>query len=355
MRPLLESRPFVMSLPIAALLATALLHAEGQTRVPAAQDAAVTQEEAPEIVLGEGDMRFRWVRDWVRMPDGVPIGNTHGCVAVDSKGRIYFNTDTEHAVVVLNPDGSHHASWGAKYARGLHGMVLVKEGDEEFLYLTHTGQHAFMKTTLEGEELWRVGYPAASGKYDGEGQFKPTGIAVAPDGRIFVADGYGLSWIHVYDANHEYVKSFGGPGKEQGKLRTPHGLLMDTRGEEPLLLVADRENGRLQSFTLEGQPVAVIQEGLRRPCNIAEHDGQLVVPDLAGRITLLDERNKLVAHLGDNPDPAKRAKNGIPLDEWADGEFLSPHGAAWDARGSLIVLDWNFLGRVTKLERLEAR
>ncbi|MCP3914341.1 MAG: hypothetical protein GY711_02160 [bacterium] len=337
------------------LAATSLLFTAIALSLPAQDPAApATVATAREdVVLGEGNARFRWIPDWVQLPDGMKMGNTHGCVAVDSKGRVYFNTDTENAVIVLNPDGSYHGSWGKELRGGLHGMVLVQEGDEEFLYLTHTGQHAFVKSTLAGEEIWRVGHPEASGKYENANQFRPTGIAVAPDGRIYVADGYGLSWIHVYDKNHEYVKSFGGPGTEAGKLRTPHGLLMDTRGEEPVLVVADRENNRLQTFSLDGEHLSIVQEGLRRPCNIAEHDGQLVVPDLAGRITILGKDNKLVAHLGDNPDPKKRAQNKIPLEQWANGEFLSPHGAAWDARGNLIVLDWNFLGRVTKLERLE--
>ena len=66
-------------------------------------------------------------------------------------------------------------------------------------------------------------------------------------------------------------------------------------------------------------------------------------------MTILNEKNELVCHLGDQPDPNKRAKNGIPKDQWRDGEFLSPHGAAFDANGDLYVLDWNRHGRVTRL------
>ena len=63
--------------------------------------------------------------------------------------------------------------------------------------------------------------------------------------------------------------------------------------------------------------------------------------------------NRLVGHLGENPDPAKRAKNGIPTDQWAPGEFLSPHSAAWDSAGNLYVMDWNRAGRMTKLLALD--
>ena len=52
-------------------------------------------------------------------------------------------------------------------------------------------------------------------------------------------------------------------------------------------------------------------------------------------MSILDKDNKLIAHLCDNPDPGKRAKNGIPKDQWADGEFLSPHSVCWDDQGNL--------------------
>ena len=57
-------------------------------------------------------------------------------------------------------------------------------------------------------------------------------------------------------------------------------------------------------------------------------------------------------HLGDNPDPKKRAQNGVPRELWQDGHFLSPHGVCADQKGNLYVLDWNSLGRVSKLAKL---
>lgn len=77
-----------------------------------------------------------------------------------------------------------------------------------------------------------------------------------------------------------------------------------------------------------------------------------MVADLAGRISLFDSKNQLIAHLGDNPDPQKRAQNGVPREQWKDGEFLSPHCARFDSAGDIYVLDWNFLGRVSKLRRV---
>ncbi|MBK9387570.1 MAG: hypothetical protein IPN34_22375 [Planctomycetes bacterium] len=305
------------------------------------------------VILGSGRHRYEWVEGWAKLPEKLSFGNTHGTIATDSKDRVYVNTDTANAVMVFERDGSYVGSWGKDWAGGLHGMVLRKEADGEFLYLSHIGRSEFLKATTAGEVVWVKGWPQSSGLYKEQGQFRPTSIAVAPDGRIFVADGYGLSYVHRYDAKGEYLGSFGGRGGEPGKMQTPHGLWIDTRGGEPRLIVCDRENHRLQIFSLEGELLEVRKEELRRPCNAHERNGDLVVADLTGRITILDRWNLLVAHLGEQPEEGLRAQNGVPAEKWQPGIFLSPHGAHWDQHGDLYVMDWNFLGRVNKLRHVQ--
>lgn len=308
--------------------------------------------QATPVRLGSGEHTYEWVHGWGALPDGMTLGNTHGCVVVDSRDRIYLNTDTENAVVVFDPDGNFLSSFGKELAGGLHGMCVSKEGDEEFLYLAHIGRHEVLKTTLEGEVLLRIPWPEESGLYESKTQYRPTSVVVGPDGELFVADGYGASWIHRFEPDGTYSASFGGPGSEKGKLRTPHGMLLDTRGSEPELLVADRENHRLQSFDLKGNARTIVEGMLRRPCHVHPSGDDLVVADLAGRVTILNGDNELVAHLGDNPDESKRARNDVPLDQTKDGEFVSPHCATWDSKGNLYVTDWLAFGRVSKLRRV---
>ncbi|HVS08846.1 MAG TPA: 6-bladed beta-propeller [Planctomycetota bacterium] len=314
--------------------------------------AALALQEPRPPRLGSGAHVYDWVPAWGQLPEGSSYGNTHGAIAVDSKGRIYVNTDSEKAVIAFEPDGTFVKAWGSELAGGLHGMAIARDGEREVLWLAHTGRHEVIQTTLDGEILRTIPCPLASGHYERAEQYLPTSVAVAPDGSIFVADGYGRSWVHQFDAAGEYVRSIGGPGEEPGKFRTPHGISIDARGGTPKLLVADRENHRLQWFDLEGRFLVASTVELRRPCIAYAQGDDLVVADLGGRVTILDRENRLVCHLGDNPDPAKRAQNGVPREQWKDGEFLSPHCARWDAAGDLYVVDWNAFGRVNKLARV---
>jgi hypothetical protein len=304
------------------------------------------------IVLGAGAHRYEWVSSWGPLPGSADYGNTHGAIVIDEAERVYLNTDTAQAVLMFDLDGRFVGSWGKEFAGGLHGMALVRDcGGEELLYLTHTERHEVVKTKLDGSVISNLPFPESSGVYAMQSQYKPTGVAVAPNGHIYVADGYGLSWVHQYDPAGVYVRSWGGLGAQNGQFRTPHGIWIDTRAATPRIIVADRENGRLQFFDLDGKFIEAVT-GFRRPCGVHQLGEDLVVPDLGGRVTILDKANQVITQLGDNPNAAQRAQNGVDKTEWQDGVFIAPHSARWDSDGNLYVMDWNFRGRVNKLRRI---
>jgi hypothetical protein len=127
---------------------------------------------------------------------------------------------------------------------------------------------------------------------------------------------------------------------------------MDTRRPDPVLIVADRRNSRLQRFTLDGQPIDTVG-GFRLPCHFDEQRGNVVVPDLQGRVTLIDRDNGIIEHLGDsNPSNWNNPLRTAARDKFVPGEFICPHGACFDHDGNIFVVEWVEVGRVTKLRRV---
>lgn len=309
---------------------------------------------ADELWVGAGDQRFAWSRDWPRFPAGRALGDLHGGIAFDDAGRVYVESDDADAVWVFAPDGTLEATWGTELAGGLHGIAHVSEAGGEFLYLTHIAQGAVFKTDLAGTVVWRAGCPLESGRYESPDQYHPTSVAIAPNGDVYVADGYGLSYVHRYDREHRYVGSFGGQGDEPGRLRNPHGIWVD--GQRGELWVADRENRRLQVFDLAGEPLRVLDRRTSghdpgRPAFVEVRGDEVLVADIEGRVAILDRTGRLVQELGRNPDPELTSRNDVPRAQQRAGAFISPHCARWDARGDVYVVDWLREGRITKLVR----
>jgi len=324
-------------------------------------------------VLGEGAFRYEATHDWGVLPPSIRWGNTHA-VAEDAQGFIHIHhtvhatSESADSVVVFDPAGKFVRSWGHQFRGVAHGMQLRREGKDEFLYLSVNAANpkaaiqpeihsAIVKTTLRGEIVWRIdGPPDVEGYRPGPDgiakRYNPTNLAVAPNGDVYVGDGYGSSFINQYNSKATFIRSFGGRGAELGQLNEPHGIWMDTRNKIPVLVVADRRNNRLQRFSLDGRPIDTIT-GFRLPCHFDERDGLVVIPDLHGRVTLMDRGNQIVAHLGDSnaPKPSNPLRTG-PRENFVPGEFIQPHGACFDRAGNIFVVEWVEVGRVTKLRKI---
>jgi DNA-binding beta-propeller fold protein YncE len=306
------------------------------------------------IILGNGTNRYECRHDWLVPPDNILWGDTQG-VAQDGRGRIYIahtsqaNSPSGDTIVVFDEDGKYLYSWGERFKGGAHGLDLRKEDGVEYLYICDTKSRLVVKTTLQGKVVWEKGVPQEAGVYKEGMPFIPTNIAFAPDGGFYVADGYGSNFVHQYDKAANYVRTFGGKGKDPGQLAQPHGLWLDTRGKEPLLVVADRANNRLQYFTPDGKHVRFDSAGMRRPCHFSLRGDLMLVPDLASVVTLLDDKNKVVVQLGDGDPTDLRGK---PRSQYIPGKFIHPHSAKFLRNGDILVVEWVPTGRVTLLKKM---
>jgi hypothetical protein len=306
------------------------------------------------IILGSGNHKYECIHDWLTPPEGMLFGDTHG-LAQDSHGRIYLchtvhpDSKVNDGVCVYDEHGKFLKSFGPEFKGGSHGLDLRKEGGHEYLYHCDTNRRKFVKTDLDGKVLMEIGVPEASGKYTTGQPFVPTNVAFSPNGDFYISDGYGSSWIHQYDIKGNYIRTFGGQGKDAGQVNCPHGLWIDPRGHEPVLAVADRANRRLQYFTLDGKHISFVTDGIRLPCHFSFRKGEMLIPDLESVVTLLDEKNQVITQLGDGRPSDLR---GHPRKDFIPGKFIHPHDAIFLRNGDILVAEWVPIGRVTLLKRV---
>ena len=276
-------------------------------------------------------------------PGGQQLGPCHGGAAIDKAGNIYVTTDTKRGIAVFAPNGKFTRSFGPTQ---IHALELRQENGQEFIYAARPNLNQVLKLTLDGKRVWTLHAPET--EVLDEATFHPCALTVAPDGSIFVADGYGSNYIFKFDKNRKFVKAFGGPGEAEGKFKTCHGIGLDTRQGKPLLFVCNRNNNRVEYWDLDGNFVKVIQKDLRMPAAVHIRGDYALVPELQGRVTLLNKDGSIAAQLGDNPNEKQRANFGLPPDQWTVGICNSPHGGSIDKDGNLIVAEWSQFGHLHK-------
>ncbi|PYR54162.1 MAG: hypothetical protein DMF91_27290 [Acidobacteria bacterium] len=313
-----------------------------------AQDKAGTRRP----VLGAGAYTYEAIHDWGELPARIKWGNTHGVVE-DAEGNIYVHhtvhasSDSADSMVVFDRKGKFVRSWGKEF-RGVAHLRMTPQP---------AMQAVVVKATTKGEVVWKIQGPPDIDAYkpgaDGSPKrYNPTNVAIAPNGDIYVGDGYGSYYVNQYNSKAEYIRTFGGKGSEPGQLNEPHGIWCDTRGSKPVLVVADRRNNRLQRFTMDGAHIDFVP-GFRLPCHFDEQKGIVVVPDLHGRVTLIDKDNHVIEHLGDSNAPVwNNPLRSQPRDAFIPGQFICPHGACFDHAGNIFVVEWVEVGRVTKLRKV---
>jgi hypothetical protein len=306
------------------------------------------------VRMGSGLMTFDTVPGWGLRPDGNSVlGPTHGGVVVDSKGHVYTSADA--GIFVFAPEGSLIKKYvGKEYAK-CHDLEIRKEADGEFIFAARNANGEGIKMNVQtGEIVLKMPFPRESGlKLK---KFSPTAITVAENGDIFLADGYASNIVFKFDKTGKYLMHFGQAGNDLKQFKVCHGMTLDTRYTPNRLLICDRNHepkGRLLHYTLDGKFIEEVVTGLGMPTSVAIQGDYVSVPDLHGRVVILDKRNVIMAVLGFNPDPKKGRQYKVKQKDWVEGVFSGTHGSYWDADGNLYVQDWNVDGRLMKLVRVK--
>jgi hypothetical protein len=311
---------------------------------------------------------------WLKLPEGrTQIGSMHGDVAVSAAGEVYISVEgsvmQRFAILGPSPGLQVYAQDGT-FLRNvpgapfdLHGFLIRREAAGEFLYgvrlaggqteadQTREGldRQAIVKMSLDGKILLAIPASSIPDQFKNKSQagrpfLRLTGIAVAPNGDIYVTDGYASSYIHRFDRDGKYLKSFGGRAEPYG-FRTLHKLAIDPRFQPARLIACDRENMRVVYLSLEGDVLGVTGN-LLRPAAVAIFGDYAAVGEIRGRVSLLDTSGKAVAVLGENTVEEEIAVNRTEPARWRPGILTAPHGVAFNERGDLFVSEFNLFGRV---------
>lgn len=327
------------------------------------------QEKTAPVRIGSGHWTYTLDENWGRLPEGMKYG--FGCgIVVDSKDRVYVTTrSTNPCVAVFNRKGKLLETWSNEFAGKVgytleqvkdtaHCLYWSKEGRSEFLYFTENastnregpklGKRVY-KTDLQGRILYTMGNvereDSTSQKFDWT---NPTDVAVAPNGDIYVVDGYGSQRVSRFDKNFRHLKTIGGRGTEHGQFNTCHGIWIKTvKNREPEVYIADRANGRYEVFSLELEYKRTIAgDFVRNPCCFYQHKDHLYVPDLAAMVTIMDVEDQPVAKLGDGKEAD--GKTNRPDNTTNPARFAAPHALCVDSQGDFYILEWVDFGRVRK-------
>jgi DNA-binding beta-propeller fold protein YncE len=308
---------------------------------------------------------FELVADWEQLPEGFRHQDVAG-VGVDSRDRVYLITRGDPRVIVYEADGRFVGSWGeGLFTPRTHGITV---GPDDSIYCVDDGDHTVRKFTPDGQlllTLGRSGVPSDTG-YDGSNLAsithggppfnRPTNVAVAPNGDLYVSDGYGNARVHQFSPDGELIRSWGEPGTGPGQFNLPHGIWVSPDGR---VLVADRENDRIQVFSPDGEYLEQWTD-VQRPTQVfVAADGLVYVAELwwkkgqrsyvhgevrehrYGGVRVLDQAGRTLTRFG-----------GVA--PGAPGTFCAPHSLCVDSRGDVYVGEVTYTFALSRGEPLPA-
>ena len=304
---------------------------------------------APEqIVFGQNNKQYRLDENWSKADvSRYPVNDCHEMIQ-DKKGRILLLTnETKNNVLIYDKSGKLLESWGTEYP-GAHGLTLFNEGGDDVLFICDNNRHQVIKTTIDGRVLLTLDYPKETGEYTKAEEYVPTETTIAPNGDIYVVDGYGKDFVIQYDSQGKYIRHFGGRGTEAKHLKNAHGICIDHRNGRSELIVTSRLQNAFKRYTMQGGylgTIAMPGAWVCRPVIKGKYLHAAVLQtnsrtgQQSGFITILDENNKVISNLaGSEP----LYKDGVLQEMYQTVKAFSyPHDVCIDDDECMYVAQWN--------------
>ena len=300
-----------------------------------------------DLIIGHNTHKYKVDLDWGKLDSNLyPVNDCHEMVQ-DSKGRIVLLTNhTKNNVIIYNKKGEVEEVWGTDFP-GAHGLTLNVENGEDFLYIADNDRHEVIKTSIDGKVVQTFSCPIQKGLYQKQDQFVPTETAVAENGDVYIADGYGSQYILHYNSKGQLLNSFGGRGGEEKNFDNAHGICIDNRKEERSLLITDRMANKLKRFSMSGEYLETIHLPGAFICRPVIHKDHIYLATIwsgdgshgTGFISILDKENKLIsAPCGSIPTyengQLKHMHQTLKI-------FTHPHDVCIDDEENLYVAQWN--------------
>ncbi len=291
-------------------------------------------------------------------PGMTTIGDTHGDIAVSpARGVVGRVQGGDHSGIQVYSEQGRYLRNVPGAPPDLHGFIIARAPDRNFyIYGVSRLAQEIIQLKLDGSRALTIPASAIPAQYkkDDKQAINLTGIAVAPNGDIYVTDGYGLDFIHRFDKGGKYTASFGGKAAPWN-FDTCHKIAIDPRFLPVRLICTDRRHDRLVHMDLEGRVLGEFGWGLRLPSALAIRGDELAVGELMGRVSLLDKNGHITAVIGTNDNVEEIRTNKAAPQIWQPDRFYAPHGVTYDAKGNLLVSEFNQYGRISRVERSGVR